>query len=230
MDILAASDERVYHFVIIVAVVLLWTVGGLVQRAKQKQAEREARERAAREKREAPPQEQAPTEARASGARPQQPQGQAPPQPPKAPKARSVQEIVQAMRQAARQRVGGRKARSQPEPVPPPPPVRQPAPERQQPVEQRHIVPSASGQQVTQEAERLSSGLQRQEQERSRRLREGPHGLLTQQREDPTRASVGPEELNLVQLNAAEARRAIIYSEILGAPLALRRGQATWEL
>ena len=180
IDILAAGDDGIVNVVILVVVVLLWAVGGLVQRAKQKQAEREARERGDRKSSQASPDETQPAQ-RPQASRPQGP-----------PKARSVQEIVQAMRQ-------------------------------------RHLAPSAQGQQVRLETERLAQRLQREGADRTRRIGGGQLGRLSEQPEAAPVAAVD-QERNVVHLNAAEARRAIIYSEILGPPLALRRGQASWEL
>ncbi len=216
IDILAAGDDGIVNVVILVVVVLLWAVGGLVQRAKQKQAEREARERGDRKSSQASPDETQPAQ-RPQASRPQGP-----------PKARSVQEIVQAMRQAARQRLRGPKDQPQAATPPPAPPAREPEP-KSQPLQQRHLAPSAQGQQVRLETERLAQRLQREGADRTRRIGGGQLGRLSEQPEAAPVAAVD-QERNVVHLNAAEARRAIIYSEILGPPLALRRGQASWEL
>lgn len=167
-----------------------------------------------------------------------------------------VDEIVKVMREAAQQRVA-QQQRTAPQPAaqqrraaqqPAAQPGRearlptiQPVPEPGQPrpatsaqrqvgsLQQRHIAPSARGQGASQEAERLRRHLQQERQRTAERVGTGRVGRLEVQTALPETTPSAGERIG-IQLDAEEARRGIIYSEILGPPVALRRQAALWNM
>ena len=151
--------------------------------------------------------------------------------PPARPATRpgSVEEIVQVMREAAQRRAAGQKPPASPPPqaIPTLQPVRPQPAQQQRPLSQRHLAPTATGAGVDQETTRLRRHVQQEEQKRTLRLGRRHPGQLEVA---PDMDDVVPvEPAAITRLDAAEARRAVVYSEILGQPLALRRQRAMWE-
>jgi hypothetical protein len=112
----------------------------------------------------------------------------------------------------------------------PPPPQAAPAPVIR-PVADRQRQPApepAAGQGVRRGVGRLRDDLAAKEIERRRRLRKPE--LLRTTIAPATGPEVGPQVRVRVNLgDRGEAVKAILYSEILGPPKALRRGPESWE-
>ena len=135
---------------------------------------------------------------------------------------RSVEEIVQTMRQARRPQQGQPR-----QPVPQARVAQQPR--RREELADRHVLPSAVGQGVDAETGRLRRHLLRQQQQTVARVAGQPVGTLASMRggeasrRGRTIVDIDPGELD-------EARRGILYSEILGPPIALRKQHGMWDI
>jgi len=143
----------------------------------------------------------------------------------------SVEEVVQAMREAARRRSAQRTGQDAGRPVVTPPvqtaraPAAAKAPEA---IRQRHISPTAMGGAVDVEAARMAQRT-RQAETRARKLTSKKLGRL--QAESPLeQTAVETTGLAIRLEDRDEARRGIVLSEILGPPLSLRHDRAMWEL
>lgn len=96
-------------------------------------------------------------------------------------------------------------------------------------VEQRHLQPSVAGQGVMAEEARMRGHLQQEDADRTRRLSAEDLGRLRiVAAAAPVRAvsAVGEMHLN----SPAEIGRAVLYSVIIGPPLALRDQPPSWEM
>ncbi len=215
---LAARDNGswVVQALIFGGLLLMSLIGGLMQKAKRQKEEAERvrqdqirhRERLARQGNQ--PQQAAARSQRTTA-------------PAKTGTGGSVGEIVQAMRQAAR-------GTDQKTPSPPlqrkvhPPLLQQTRkPAASQPLTQRRLKTSAQGKNVDAEAARMSQRINDDQKSRTRRLSGGRPVQSAVARVKATPSVLG------VQFDAAEARRAIIYSEIINSPLALRKQTSMWD-
>lgn len=130
----------------------------------------------------------------------------------------SVEEIVQTMRQARRPVPAG--AARQPIPR-----ARGPQqPPRQSDLVDRHVVPAAVGQGVDAETARLQKHLRGQREQSAKRVGTEATPIGVAMRRD-VRAVV---DISLGDPD--EVRRGILYSEILGPPMALRKQQGMWDM
>jgi len=162
---------------------------------------------------------------------PQSPrQAQRQPRRPVEPQAQSVEEIVRTMRQARRPQPGG---------TPPPPRQGQPVPKarvaqqrprlRRQELANRHVIPAATGQGVEAETASLEKHLRRERAQTQERVAGQPVGSLASAAERA--AAGGPRAILEIGLDDPdEARRGILYAEILGPPIALRKQQGMWDV
>jgi len=208
IDLLAKGGDSgvIYQIIFLVVLLVLSGLGSLIQKAKKKyeQQGREDREGGGQQ----PPVRQA--------GPPRRPPTSAP-----AVRDGSVGQIVQVIREAARQ---------QRVPVARQKPIQlMPEEPRQHQLTERHVIPPARGQEVDEETARLRKHLEEEQAMRARRVTAGPKGELA------TKPFESIEEVGAippikVHLDVAEARRAIIYSEILGPPLSIRRHAAMWEV
>jgi len=118
-----------------------------------------------------------------------------------------------------------RQALGMPEPAPPPAPPRAVGAERPRAdLRQRHMPAGAGGKGVAEEVHRMEGSRTAEDVKRRRRLG-GPGGP----------AGGGDEAARAVRVSVdltgrQEAIRAIVHSEILGPPKALRRGPEMWEI
>jgi hypothetical protein len=233
--ILAAKND--YGWVVQVLVVgvllLMSALGSLLQKARERR-ERQAREREMERREMEPRRESAlPPSPRATHVSPRQKQ--------------TVQEVVSAMRQAAAEqaaqaraaqeraaeqaRQAQQKAQQRVErlarqayPPSPPPVSRKPVASPAGQV--MGLKASTVGHDVEEEIAHLRHRLQKAESDRDRRLsrQSSRVGLeATQQRHQGATESVN------VHMDLAEARRAIVYREILGLPAALREDRPMWD-
>ena len=229
IGILAERDGGIAQLLFLAVMVVLPLLGWVIQTIKKKLEEQRA--------------EQDRLTGREDGQQPgQSTQQQTPPG--RVPQQGPVAEIVQVMREAARQRTAQQQRPAQPPvapprrepplptiqpvPDPPPPPSARSAQRQVGSLQQRHITPSARGQGASQEADSLRRRLQKKQQQQAKRVSGGHVGRLAVQ----TQAEAAPlaDERIQIQLNAEEVRQGIIYSEILGPPVALRRQAALWNM
>ncbi|KPK85812.1 MAG: hypothetical protein AMJ81_02660 [Phycisphaerae bacterium SM23_33] len=155
-----------------------------------------------------------------------------------AERARLRQEVAarQAM-SALREILGIEPEIEEPPPRPAPPPVLRPVAgipgaQKRPPAPRLRRAPGparAAGQGVRREVERLEKGLAVEELQRRQRLQELEH-----LRTSIATAAGGPEAERQIRVRVdlsdrTEAVKAILYSEILGSPKALRRGPESWE-
>jgi len=201
-NLLAQQDDGTW--VINVVIVLLIFVGMGIKVLLEWLKEAKAKDRE-RQEPAAPPMHQ----------RPAEPAEQGP---------RSVEEIVRTMRQARRP---DQREPQRPQPRPQPAPqVRPPRPAPRP--EMPHVTPPAVAEGVEAEAKRLQEHLFRQQQT-AQRVAGGPTGVLAITGGGPA-AHMGRSVVQIGLGDLDEARRGILYSEILGPPIALRKGQAMWDV
>jgi hypothetical protein len=213
--------ESLRRLLPLILILLIAAVGAVLRKVKEKaEAEQQRREEqqgpADRSRQEqAPPRAQAP------------PRREAPPRPPRRPPPTPAEQAVSTLRQLLS---GGARAEPPPSapagPVAPGRVVRGPAPG---PPPRPERLERPLGDRVQRGVHRLEHELEAEEIDRRQRM----GALRTLQPTIGAGSAVGREARQarvLVDLGSRrEAMRAIIYSEILGLPKALREGPEPWE-